>query len=205
VFSGSLIFSVSPCLRGLFSLPGFPGTPAFNRGPFPPPPLRGFRGTMGLSDTRNGPACPSRVAGWRSHASPVRGFPCCARSPCAGMPPPIPRQDRWGWIARAARRQRTLLDVGLPSIRGGSAPASPVAGPARRSLSLRPVCSPSRPRRPSTPGASAASLPPLPPRLLPGGAIPSSRAGISPAEDRPLFTAHAKVGLDQAETVGPMI
>jgi len=36
------------------------------------------------------------------------------------------------------------ISVGLPSIRGGSAPASPVSGPAQRSLRLRPTCSPSR-------------------------------------------------------------
>jgi len=34
-----------------------------NQGPFPLPALLGFIGTMGLSDSSIGPACPSRVAG----------------------------------------------------------------------------------------------------------------------------------------------
>ena len=38
--------------------------------------------------------------------------------------------------------------VGLPRISGGSAPASPVSGPAQRLLTLRPVRSPSRLRDP---------------------------------------------------------
>ena len=42
---------------------------ALNQGPFPPPALPGFCGTMGLSDTPDGPAWPSRVAGWRSRTS----------------------------------------------------------------------------------------------------------------------------------------
>ena len=55
------------------------------------------------------------------------------------------------------------------------------------------------PMRPSTPEASAASLPPLLLRLLPGGAN-SSRAGLSPAVDQRLFTAHAEVGLARGDT-----
>src|SRR5215469_8842299 len=67
-------------------------------------------------------------------------------------------------------RSFSPIDVGLPSIHGGSAPASPVSGPAQRSLSLRPTNLPGRLKRPPTPEASAASLPPLLLRLLPGGA-----------------------------------
>jgi hypothetical protein len=48
------------------------------------------------------------------------------------------------------------------------------------------------PKRPSTPEAPTASFPPPPLRLLPGGANPVSRAGLSPAVDQRLFTAHAK-------------
>jgi hypothetical protein len=41
-------------------------------------------------------------------------------------------------------RSYDFIHCGLPSITGGSAPASPVSGPAQRSLTLRPTCSPSR-------------------------------------------------------------
>ena len=45
-------------------------------------------------------------------------------------------------------RSCSLPSGGLPSFLGGSAPASPVSGPARRSLTLRPACSPGRLRDP---------------------------------------------------------
>ena len=54
----------------------------------------------------------------------------------------ITRQDRWSYSLILP------IDVGLPSIPGGSAPALPVSGPAQRSLSLRPANSPSRLRDP---------------------------------------------------------
>ena len=50
---------------------------------------------------------------------------------------------------------------GLPHFSGGSAPASPVSRPARRSLAFRPACSLSRPRRPfATRVLQPMSLPP---------------------------------------------
>ena len=88
-------------------------------------------------------------------------------------------------------RSYSPIGFGFPSIVGGSAPASPVSGPAQRSHLLRPTNLPSRLKRPSTPQASAASLPPLLLRLLPGGAN-SSRAGLSPAVNQRLFTAHGE-------------
>ena len=45
-------------------------------------------------------------------------------------------------------RSYSPIDFGLPSILGGSAPASPVSGPAQRSPSLRPTNSPSHQRDP---------------------------------------------------------
>jgi len=59
------------------------------------------------------------------------------------MPSPLPRQVRWTLFARTVS-----IDVGLPSIHGGSAPALHVSRPAQRSLTLRPACSPSRPSDP---------------------------------------------------------
>src|SRR5690606_28758236 len=116
------------------------------------------------------------------------GFPCCVWFPLSAC-----RRQYPGRTAGLVRSS-SPIDLGLPSIRGGSAPASPVSGPAQRSLSLQPANLPSRQKRPSTPEASAASLPPLLLRLLPGGTN-SSRAGLSPAVNQRLFTAHAKVRL----------
>src|SRR6516162_8756990 len=45
-------------------------------------------------------------------------------------------------------RSYSLIDIGLPSDSGGSAPALVVSGPAQRLLTLRPACSPSRLRDP---------------------------------------------------------
>src|SRR5438309_3317030 len=81
------------------------------------------------------------------------------------------------------------VSIGLPSIRGGSAPASPVSGPAQRSLTLRPTRSPSRQMRPSTPEAPAASLPLPLLRLLPGGAN-QFPGGTFTRGGPALFTAH---------------
>ena len=58
-----------------------PLTSPLNQGPFPPPALPDFSGTTGLSATPNGPACPSRAAGWCPHTT-AWGFPCCGGSPC---------------------------------------------------------------------------------------------------------------------------
>src|ERR1039457_4131021 len=100
------------------------------------------------------------------------------------MPSPLPRQDRWNRFAH-----NCSIDVGLPQITVGSAPALSVSRPAQRSLVLQPADSPSRLMRPSTPEAPTVLLSPPPLRLLPGGAIQfpggsSSRCGPAP------FTAH---------------
>src|SRR6202521_5446841 len=87
------------------------------------------------------------------------------------------------------RRSSSARDSGLPQETGGSAPTLPFSRPARRSLSFRPACSPSRPRRPFTPEAPMASFPPPPLRLLPAGAT-SCRVGFAPTGKRPLCTAH---------------
>jgi len=97
-----------------------------------------------------------------------------------------------------AVRSYPPIDIGLPSIRGGSAPALPVSGPAQRSHLLRPTDSPSR------------LSDPLHRRLQQLRFLhycsdcyrverTSSRAGFAPAVDLHLFTAHAEVGLDFVE------
>lgn len=81
------------------------------------------------------------------------------------------------------------LVIGLPQVMGGSAPALPVSGPAQRSLALQPTDSPSR----------LCDL--LHRRLRRLCCLhrrsdcyrverSSSRAGLSPAVDQRLFTAH---------------
>ena len=101
----------------------------------------------------------------RDLRSPL-GFPVLQLVPFfACMPSPLPRQVRWILFARTVS-----INVGLPQLHGGSAPALHVSRPAQRSLTLRPTCLPSRPKRPSTPEAPTASFPPPPLRLLPGGA-----------------------------------
>jgi len=67
-------------------------------------------------------------------------------------------------------RSRFSIVIGLPRISGGSAPASPVSGPAQRLLTLWPARSLSRQGDLFTPEASAALLPLPLLRLLPGGA-----------------------------------
>src|SRR5215467_12295370 len=55
------------------------------------------------------------------------------------MPSPLPRQVRWNGFAHYCS-----IDVGLPQLHGGSAPALIVSRPAQRSLTLWPARSPSR-------------------------------------------------------------
>jgi len=100
------------------------------------------------------------------------------------MPSPIPRQVRWKLI-----RSYHSIVFGLPRNRGGSAPALVFSRPAQRLLTLRPACSPSRLRDP------------LHRRLQQLRCLrccfdcyrverTSSRAGLTPAVDHHLFTAH---------------
>src|SRR5215470_10468884 len=55
------------------------------------------------------------------------------------MPSPLPRQVRWNLFARTIS-----INVGLPQLHGGSAPALHFSRPAQRSLTLWPARSPSR-------------------------------------------------------------
>ena len=74
-------------------------TPVLNSDPFPPPELPGFAGTIGLSVTPGGPACPSWASGWRSRPPPpgasrvVLGLrlPACRRH--------YPEGDHWADVA----------------------------------------------------------------------------------------------------------
>ncbi len=127
------------------------------------------------------------------HVPPPLGLPVLRSIPSACMLTPLPRWDH---------RMLSLISSGgfcLPRKSGGSAPTSCLSRPAQRSLTFRPACSPSRPRRPSAPKASTVSLPPPPLRLLPAGAT-SCRVGMSPTENRRLFTAHRGYGQLQGQS-----
>jgi hypothetical protein len=91
-------------------------------------------------------------------------------------------------------RSYCSIGIRLPSIVGGSAPASPVSGPAQRSQLLRPADLPSR------------HGDPLHQRLQQLRCLcccsdcyrverTSSRAGLAPTVDQRLFTAHDELGL----------
>ena len=118
---------------------------------------------LNLSDTPNGPACPSRASGW--HRTPTAGVSRVAldllRKHAVAITPVGPQVG--------SSRSPETCDCGLPLPFAGSAPTLAVSRPSRRSLSLRPACSRSRLKRPFTSEASAVSLPPLPLQLLPAG------------------------------------
>src|SRR5262249_10646080 len=139
-------------------------TLAWNQGPFPPPALPSLDGTMGLSDSPSGPACPSRASGW--------------------LTPPPPGVSRVASVLRvqACRRHYpggTVAGIGLlpgsdggglPQMSAGSAPATKsfrgllgvhtCYGLPARGVAVRPF--PSK--------APAVSLPLRPLRLLLAGA-----------------------------------
>jgi hypothetical protein len=110
------------------------------------------------------PGLPSRVSGWsRPHhaGSPVlRSFSLCRH---ASATTPAGSSLRSGCSPDSD-------DGGLPQMSAGSAPASIISRPARRSLAFWPACSRSRHKRPCPSKAPAASLPPPPLRLLLAGA-----------------------------------
>ena len=112
------------------------------------------------------------------------------------MPSPLPRQDRWTCSLMLS------IGGGLPRAKGGSAPALPVSRPAWRSLALRPACSPSR------------HCDPLHRRLQRLRYLhrcfdcyraerTSSRAGLPPAVDQRLFTAHLRIRVNYLEKQVP--
>src|SRR5262249_34098198 len=91
-----------------------------------------------------------------------RGFPCCVGSPCAGMPPPIPRWDPWGVSRREGESPRVPRDDGLPRIATGSAPTSGCFGACMAFTDVAACLLAEPPRRPVVSKASTASSPPPP-------------------------------------------
>jgi hypothetical protein len=133
-------------------------------GPFPPPALPGFDGTMDLSDSPRRPGL--SLAGVRLGPAPTAwGLPCCVRSPVADMPSPIPRWDRSG--DRFAPLKATT--AAFPMVGQGRLPHYDFRGllgvHSRYGLPTRGTALRSFPSK-----APAMLLPPSPLRLLPAGA-----------------------------------
>src|SRR5467141_449219 len=85
-------------------------------------------------------------------------------------------------------RSYDSTSFGLPTNRGGSAPALSVSGPAQRSLALRPACSPSRLATLCTRGFS--SLVASTAALIATGWSEPVPGRVTPAVDHRLFTTH---------------
>jgi len=99
-------------------------------------------------------------------------------------------------------RSYDSIRFGLPTNRGGSAPALSVSGPAQRSLTLRPARSPSRLATLCTRGFS--SLVASTAALIATGWSEPVPGRVTPAVDQRLFTAHPVTRLHiQAKIVRP--
>src|SRR5262245_55818972 len=156
-------------------------TLTLNSGPFPPPVLPGFDGTVGLSATPVGPAWPSRASGWELRAPTTWGFPCRVGSSLLAC-----RRHYPGGTAGSDRFSGCdppfPSDVGLPRFCGGSAPPFSHSRPARRSLAVPPVSSRSRLTTLSIGGFGSFVTSTTAP-IASGWSDQSCRAGIAPAED----------------------
>ncbi len=147
----------------VMSLPPFRTAP--NSGPLPSTGVTPRPRYYGPIRHPAGPACPSRGSGCRVHgtggASRVAThsiFHTCRRHYPGGNRPVLSSLS-------------SRLASGLPLNSGGSASATPVSRPARRSLAFRPAWSLSRPRRPFSPECfNPCRYLHGPPWLLPAGA-----------------------------------
>ena len=120
-----------------------------------------------------------------ARATPPAGLPVLRPSPSSTRATAITPAE-----AAGVRVARFPTADSLPRERGGSASASLVSRPSRRSLALRPEWSLSRPRRaPRLEVLQTMSLPPSSAPIATGWSD-SCRAGFAPAERWRLLTAH---------------
>jgi hypothetical protein len=108
--------------------------------PLPSAVVTRFIGTMGRSDSRHGPACPSRASGWRRYVASMAGLPCCVVL-LAGVPSPLPRRTRGAGLFEAFDGPLHATAAAFPFSQQGRRPREVVSRPIRRSLLLRPACS----------------------------------------------------------------
>jgi len=87
-------------------------------GPFPPPALPGLDGTMGLSDSPHGRACPSRASRWQAVLPPLGSPVLRAFSLCRHAIATTPAGSSQG-----SGCSLDFDDGGLPQMTAGSAPA----------------------------------------------------------------------------------
>ena len=167
------------------SLPPFRTAP--NSGPLPSTGITPRPQYYGPIRHPAGPACPSRGSGCRVHdtdrASRVATlsiFHACRRHYPGGNQPVVP-----SFSSRPVG--------GLPLVKGGSASASRVFGPAQRSLTFRPAWSLNLLRGLSTRVLQYMSSPPCT-ALAATGWSDSCRAGFAPARKARLSTAHVNNG-----------
>ena len=116
--------------KGPISLSFATSCVVLNQGPFPPPALPGFIGTVRTPPPPRAarPVPRGRPVDW-SRPSHQSGFPVLRRSPCACVPPPIPRWTRWVLFSLSSPAM-----TAFPASTSGSASTSPFSEPARRSL-----------------------------------------------------------------------
>jgi hypothetical protein len=134
-------------------------------GPFPPPALPGLDGTMGLSDSPHGRACPSRASRWQAVLPPLGSPVLRAFSLCTHAIATTPAGSSQG-----SGCSPECDDGGLPQMSAGSAPAVDLFEACSAFTRVMACLLAESPMRPFTSKASAVSLPPLPLRLLLAGA-----------------------------------
>ena len=166
-------------------------------GPFPPPGLAGFPGTMSLSDFPHGPACPSRASGLVGPPDHPGGSPVLRCGPLPACQRPYSGRTRdlcrsvvpWRRPSPSGRRVGSceVRFRSLLSVHDHGVHTAFVAFVLARQFAESPLATHFRPR------LTMVSLPPPPPGLLPAGTT-SYRVGFAPTEPQHLFTAHVPEG-----------
>jgi hypothetical protein len=164
----------------------------WNQGPFPRPALPGVLGTTGLSATPLGPSCPSRESGWRPRAA-TEGVSRVALDlrlqTCRLLYPGGTTGSDHSWDGLFHPFPCSPAATAFPETSTGRLPRQKFRGLIGSSLALRPACS-----RDRQSGPLHRRLRRL--RYLHRRSDcyrrerSSCRAGITPAEDPSLSTAH---------------
>ena len=166
-------------------------TLSLNSGPFPPPALPGFVGSTDPSATPSGPIWPSRASGCGSDPHHLR-LPVLRRiSVYRHAVAKYPGGTTGSYRFAGVRPPSSPVTAAFPVFAAGRLPRYAFRGLLGVHCTLRPACSRSR------------HGDPLHRRLRRFRCLhrrsdcyrlerPSCRAGLAPAEDPRLFTAHAK-------------
>jgi hypothetical protein len=151
---------------------------------------------MNLSDTPDGPVCPSRASGWR-HDTTAGASRVALVLLCRHAVATTPAGPSMG-----SGCSPEIDDCGLPPASAGSAPALNVSRPIRRSLTLRPTCSRNRLTVLSIEGfgsfVTSATAP------IATGWSNSCQVGLAPTEERRLCTAHGRIYIHRSRQGFPL-